>query len=780
MDPGKWQQIERLFHAAAEQPAGQRRAWLSEAADGDEELIEEVLALVESSEQATSLEVAVEQALNQPEAAANEQRIGPYRVLEQLGRGGLSTVYLAERSDDQFRMEVAIKVVRHGLDSHDIVERLRRERQILAHLEHPNIAKLLDGGTTEDGSPYVVMERIQGRHIDEWCDAERLSIRQRLELFLPVCDAVSHAHGSLVLHRDLKPSNIMVTRDGVPKLLDFGIAKVLGDGETTPDFDDLTLTQPGRQMLTPHYASPEQYLGRPLTTASDVYSLGVVLYLLISGRRPYDLRGKDQRELEEIICRRDPPPPDAPEESAERIDQDLETIVLKALQKEPSRRYASVARLADDLRLYLEGRPISARRDSFLYRFGKFSRRHWPTLTLASLVLMSLLTAVVLTTWQSRVAQQQRLVAERERDRATRVKDFVLAMFDLANPEQAQGEKVTAGQILDFGARRLMSGLQDEPELRAELMLTVGEIYEVLNQYDQAVEQSESAVKLMLRQEVDARKLAMAKTQLASALSGRAELGRAAALASQAVRRLEAMDPVPQVELAEALATLAYVETGQQNLQLAERLCRRALEIRKVAFGEGSVEAAELIGQLGEVLYHQRRYEQAESLFQSAFEIHDRELGDEHPASLRSLNNLASAAFVRGEYEAAAALFQELAERNQRLFGQGHNSTALALYGEASAWERRWNQTGDEAFYKKAVALTEQALATAIEVFGENHPDVARNLYFLAYLRLEAGDAAQALAPAERSLQIRLELLGTDDPYTDRSRRLLASVQQAI
>lgn len=329
-------------------------------------------------------------------------RIGPYRILREIGRGGMGAVYLAERDDEQYRQQVAIKLIKPGLGGDPIQRRFRNEMQILADLNHANIARLLDGGETTDGLPYLVMEYVEGSAINQYCEDKQLSIEQRLNLFCTVCAAVQYAHQHLVIHRDIKPGNILVTRDGVPKLVDFGIAKLL---DQTAGGSDLTAT--AMPFMTPQYASPEQLRGESVTTATDVYSLGVVLYELLSGRTPYRFKSRIPHEMAKAICE------DAPEKPQKRLNADLDNIVLMAMRKEPQRRYATAEQFAEDIQRHLNGLPVRARQDTFTYRAGKFIRRQKVAVTAAALVLITLLVGIIATTWQARVARAERERSER-------------------------------------------------------------------------------------------------------------------------------------------------------------------------------------------------------------------------------------------------------------------------------------------------------------------------------------------------------------------------------
>jgi len=414
MKPERWEQIERLYYAARERDPGLRAAFLDKACAGDESLRQEVESLLASDEQAggflntPALKIATEEIAGEQARSLVGRQFGHYRLLSQLGAGGMGEVYLAARADDQYRKQVAIKLVKRGMDTDNILRRFRHERQILAGLDHPNIARLLDGGVSEDGLPYFVMEYIAGAPITEYCDSHQLSTEARLELFRQVCAAVHYAHQNLVVHRDLKPGNILVTEEGAPRLLDFGIAKVFNPELASPTLD---LTAPEMRLMTPEYASPEQVRGEPITTASDIYSLGVVLYELLTGHHPYRTRNLPPSEVIRIVCEKEPEKPSDSiadcglriadsksrwplisrfktrmrfftrnPQSAIRNPQslrgDVDNIVLMALRKEPQRRYGSVMQFSEDIRRHLEGLPVIARKDTLGYRSAKFLQRH--------------------------------------------------------------------------------------------------------------------------------------------------------------------------------------------------------------------------------------------------------------------------------------------------------------------------------------------------------------------------------------------------------------------
>ncbi len=491
-----WHLAEELFAAALALPEDEREAMLAGRVAGDPELARIVRTLLDADSRAGPfLEEAVSAGCAAVAAAELDarigQRVGPYRLVRLLGRGGTSAVYLGVRADEEFRHEVAVKLVRSGLDDAELGRRLKAERQILAGLDHPHIARLLDGGTTGDGVPYFVMERIEGESLDRYCDRERLPIRRRLELFQTVCAAVQYAHRNLVVHRDLKPGNVLVTNEGVVKLLDFGIAKLLAP-ELAAETGGETLL-PGRPM-TPAYASPEQVSGEPITTASDVYSLGVLLYELLTGRRPYPAAATPG-ELERLVREHPPEPPSAavlrpaagdrdalslaaarserPESLGRLLKGDLDNILLHALRKEPARRYGSALELAEEVQRHLDGRPVLARQDSVSYRAGKFARRHRAALAGAAAALAGLVAFAIST------AIQKAEIA-RQRDRAEQVSSMLVRLFELAGP--GGGPALTARDLLGRGSEEV-ARLGGQPETQALLLETLAHLYEELGLY---------------------------------------------------------------------------------------------------------------------------------------------------------------------------------------------------------------------------------------------------------------------------------------------------------
>jgi serine/threonine protein kinase len=508
MDPERWRRIEEVFGAALDVAPEGRDALLAEACREDGALRREVEALLGSRDRAGAFMMTpafddgvalIRPATSAPVAG---DRIGPYEIVREIGRGGMGAVYLASRADDAYSRRVAIKVIARGAASRDIQRRFRNERQILASLDHPNIARLLDGGATADGRPYFVMEHVEGESLVDYCDRERLTIEERLRLFRKICGAVHHAHQNLVVHRDLKPSNILVTAEGEPKLLDFGIAKLLA---VAPSDETLAETAPAARAMTPAYASPEQVRGAPVTTASDVYALGVILYNLLAGRHPYRFDTLSLHDVERVICERDPAKPSdvvtrvgeptadgaaaeptpeavgdardvAPERLRRILSGDLDNIALMAMRKEPARRYASAADLSEDIRRYLEGLPVRARKDTFGYRAGKFVRRNKAGVAAAAFVLLALVGGVVATTWQARIARAEQARAERRFDDVRRLANSML--FEIHDSVRDLAGSTPTRRLLVTRALEYLDSLAAESDDDASLQRELAAAYE--------------------------------------------------------------------------------------------------------------------------------------------------------------------------------------------------------------------------------------------------------------------------------------------------------------
>ncbi|MBK9964497.1 MAG: serine/threonine protein kinase [Holophagales bacterium] len=707
-------------------------------------------------------------------------RIGPYQVLRRLGEGGMGTVYLAARADQEFRKHVAIKVIRKGMASEEIVSRFRRERQILAALDHPGIARLFDGGTTEDGLSYFVMEYIQGQSLGLYCDSHGLSIRERLLLFRSICSAVQYAHQNLVIHRDLKPANILVTADGSPKLLDFGIAKLLNP-------DALSLEAPetatGMHVMTPAYASPEQVRAEPLTTASDVYSLGVVLYELLTGRRPYEVRTGSHLEIYRVVCEEEPSRPSTavtgggeesqrvvtsrgagtPQKLNRLLRGDLDNIVLMAMRKEPQRRYGSVQALSDDLGRYLDGSPVAAHDAGLAYRAGKYVRKHAVGVSAAATVFLLLLAFAV-------TAAVQNARIRRERDTADQVTSLLVSLFDVNDPETARGERITAREILDRGARRIEGELKDQPEVRARLLCTIGDIYGKLGLYDRAEPLLDES--LRIRRSLHARDdeaVVESLRGIGRVLAGKGKYGEAEKLLREALAMQKRLKGGGHPDVAESLRDLAIILEEERKLEEAEALLDEALAIHRKALGNGHHEVAADLSSLALVLTDRGRLDEAEKLHREAVAIDRIALGADHPGYAADLSNLALALFHKEELDEAETLFRQSLAINRKALGDEHPTVATGVNDVAVILLSKGKLDEAETLYREALALHRKAL-------GNEHPAVAQDLNNLALALHLGGRLDESEALQREALAIDEKALGASHPTVAIDRNNLAGV----
>jgi len=804
MTTERWLRIQALFSEAVDTPPGRRGQWLREACEGDDDLLRNVESLLLAGEEAESF---LEHAIQEAAVAVVHQRIGPYQLVRSLGRGGMGTVFLAVRADDEYQSKVAIKLIRTGLDSPDLRARFRSERQILANLDHPNIARLLDGGTTESGAPYVVMEFVEGKTILEYCGQEKLSTTERLKLFRKVCAAVESAHQHLVVHRDIKPGNVLVNADGEPKLLDFGIAKLLDEAQSPNS------TQTHVPLLTPAYASPEQIRGEPVTTTTDVYSLGVLLYELLTGSSPYQTTTADRVAIERAVCEEEPKKPSAVL-SADRQDQrrhligDLDNIVLMAMRKESAHRYASVGQLSEDIERYLNGYPILARQSSWSYRTGKFVRRHKPGVAASVGVLILIIGyGLSMAVLAARIAS--------ERDRAEWVSSFLVDIFRVSDPSESRGNTVTAREILDKGAATIDTDFDDQPLQAAMLKDVIGRVYQGLGLHDRAIPLLEDALStrqrlsineaslvaesmsglawsvemkgrnadaerlyrgaLALNREVlgdDHLDVAKSRENLAGLLRVQAKYDEAESLYREALALRMKRQGESHLDVAENLHDIAQVLHDTGRYAEAEPLFRRALSTRRAGLGEDHPEVADNMNNLALTLQSRGHYSQAESLFRESLALRRKVLGQEHPDVGNSLNNLALILDAEGKADEAESLFRQAITLRRKILGEGHQLLGNTMRNLGQLLHTRGEFEEAESLYRESLAIFRKRL-------GDEHPYIANGLHGLGVLSFDKGDSATGETLVRQALELRRKQLGDQHPRVADSMAALGRILRA-
>jgi serine/threonine-protein kinase len=748
----RFNRVDSVFDAAVDLPIDEQVAYVEQACADDPELRAEVIGLLRAYHSSDSFLESPAAKLAAPFieavhaiAGPAPDRIGPFRIVREIGRGGMGRVFLGERADGQFEQRVAIKLMQHGTPG--VIRRFVEERRILALLEHPSIARLVDGGITPNGLPYFAMELVDGEPIDQYCESRNLPLEQRLALFASVCDAVTYAHQHLVIHRDLKPSNILVTASGQVKLLDFGIAKLLG--EQAPD-----LTQTEFSIMTPEFAAPEQIRGTSISTATDVYSLGVLLYMLIAGVRPYELRGKSPAEIERIICEEVPPRPSvrAPSGLRRRIRGDLDLIAMTALQKEESRRYQSPASLAQDLDRFREGHAILARPDTATYRVRKFIGRHRPGVAAAALLVVGLVGA----TSRERVLRNR---AEVEAQKAREVENFLIGVFDVADPYAIKKPDVgtmTARDLLDRGAGRIDSTLEGQPEVQAELRTVLGRVYSRLGMFDKARPLLQRSLEQRWQVgDPDEAGVAENMDLLGQALVSLDKLDEAEPMLRTALERRRILsggrgDTATAGSL-EHLATL-FEQRGKVND--AEPLYRESLRIREALSGNTTVEFANTMNNLALVLYRKGEYAEAEPLYRRALAIITLRLGPNHPFGASTMQNLAGVLSGSGKLDEAERYYRQSLEIKRRALGNAHPSVTISLnnFGSFLAFQMARVDEGE--------AMTREALALDRQMFGDRHSYVAEGLRNLgAILRLK-GEFTKSDSVIQQSIDLDRALYG--------------------
>ena len=766
------QRVKELFDRALERPTAERAAFLDDACGDETGLRSEIETLLWVNEHAE--EFLADRA---PSVEAGEQAgamIGRYKLRQQIGEGGFGVVWLAEQFEP-VRRKVALKVIKLGMDTRRVIARFEAERQALALMDHPNIAKVLDGGATESGRPYFVMDLVKGLPITDYCDQTNLPPRERILLLKKVCDAIQHAHQKGVVHRDLKPSNILVAlHDGnpVPKVIDFGIAKA-----TNQELTQKTLFTELRQMVgTPEYMAPEQaeLSGLDVDTRADVYSLGVILYELLTGTKPFELRSLADRgygEMVRHIREVDPPKPStrvstlgellpvvarqrriAPDKLGHFVRGELDWIVMKALEKDRTRRYPTANALGEDLDRYLSDVPILAGPPSTLYRVRKLVKRHRAAVVAASSVVLMLIAFAVVMAVQAQRIAQERDIANRERDRASlerdranreaettrQVSSFMRNLFRVSDPSRTRGETVTAREILDRGAARIDSELADQPVVRARMLETIGDVYRNLGLIEEAT--------TSLRRAVDLRRatpgtrdedLAQSMSSLATVLQDAGALDRSEELFRDVLEIRERLHGRRHRSIAGALNNLALVLTEKGDLAGAELMLREALELRRSLFGDEHQLVAATMNNLAQNLNEQGKYRECEPLYREALALGERRLGPDHPTIAAYLNNLAIVLRHLGELDEAEAFRRRSTELARKLYGDEHPRVAADLNNLGSLLRSKGDHVGAEEAHRAS-------LQSFRNIFGEEHPSVAKVSANLARSLYGQGRLAEA------------------------------------
>jgi tetratricopeptide (TPR) repeat protein len=755
VQPERAQRIAEIVEAALEREAADWPLFLDEACGDDLALRKEVESLLGYQKEATDfIEAPAYQNHAGSLAAESGERkpgdlLGNYKILSLLGEGGMGEVYLAE--DLNLHRQVAIKLVKAGLGRAGLIRHFQREERILAALTHPNIARLYGGAVAQDGLPYFVMEYVEGERLDSYCDLHRLTIPQRLQLFRKICAAVAYAHQHLVIHRDLKPSNIRVTKEGEPKLLDFGIAKLLDD-ETALTEQTMTLTH----VMTPDYASPEQVHGEPMTTASDVYSLGVVLYELLTGKKPYRIKGRRLEEISRAITEQEPTRPSAVISQASSLQTDfrnpkslrgdLDNIVLMALRKEPARRYSSVGQFSEDIRRHLEGLPVIARRDTVGYRTSKFVARHRLAVAASGLVALAILGSLLIALWETRQARAQR-------DVARRINTFLQDMLGAVAPD-AKGVNVKVADVLSDASTRAKTELADEPQVMADVLMTLGRTYISLGLYQPAEANLRAALAASLKANGELHPTtAMTMGWLGLTLSNLNQGAEGELVSRKAVELQRKLHPRGHEDLGVALYALgvnliynnhpkaaqpsleeaselikkhlggnngyymtslvmlavAHEKAGEEDL--AESIYRHAIDVGGRVEPRYRIYLAQAQTFLGILLMNKAAYPEAETLLQQGEALYREVFGGEGNYSVGVIKmNLGQLYFLKGDYGKAEDEDRKALELLRKYLGSEHSSTAAAAATLGLALTREGKAVEGETYLREALAIRKKIL----------------------------------------------------------------------
>jgi tetratricopeptide (TPR) repeat protein len=788
-----WSEVRRLFDLVCERPANEWPMALRQLG-ASEALAAEVIALCDAQTRGISLQRPLQEVLaSLDEELAPGTRLGPWRILSTLAEGGMGRVYLAERGDGQYEQRVAIKRLR-ALARPEDEQLIRRERQILADLVHPHIARLLDGGADASGRPHLVMEFVEGVRVDRWCREQRLGLEARLRLFQQICRAVHFAHQRMILHCDLKPSNILVRPNGFPVLLDFGIARLVGaEGRGE-----------GGGYMTPRYASPEQKAGASVGVATDVYSLGLILTELLS---------HEDAEAGATV-RMDAAPTVPPSDRAlrdkvswgRRLRGDLDAIVMMACAESQGQRYASAASLADDIGRFLEHHAVQARGNGLGYRLRRFVRRRWPFVAgLAAMMVMAaaFTLSLVHQLQRTQVAEAQ---ARQEAEQSRLVLEYLQSVFEYANPDKGARPGITARELLDAASAQIDSGLKAAPELQLRQLLALGWVYHAMGLPTEALQLFDKAAAIPFADERTRFEVLNAQAQ---GLWRQGELRKAETVARAAYEVAREVLPELSEGRAQSMTTLALILDENFKHEESKSLFEQVLQIRTTLFGPRSLKVSTTLHNLGMMAHHMGDLAKAELLYAEALAIKTEQLGRAHPNTLTTLENQARVRRDRGDYATAETLFREILQARTRIHGERSSFVADAanelanvlhdagryrdaegfyrqsldltvlLSGEGSADAARLQNNlaslyEDRGAYASAESLYRQSLASRLTHLGEGHGLVARAQHNLARVLVKQGRDLEASSLLEKALQARRQTFGEDDAQTLGSRALQA------
>lgn len=777
MDTTRWNKIKTIFNDACDQPPEERITFVKNACAGDVKLETEILDLLRADEITVGFLDSIQE-LKEFDIQTDKflesgtETIGPYKVIRELGKGGMGIVYLVERSDKQFKKQMALKLVKRGMDTDEILLRFRHERQILASLEHPNIARLHDGGATDDGRPYLVMEYVEGEAITTYCDKNKLSIEDRLKLFVTVCKGVQFAHQHLIVHRDLKPSNVLVTRDGDVRLLDFGIAKLLHGSID----EEIPHTRPLMRFITPAYASPEQLKGERITTASDVYSLGLLLYELLTGSHPHKdkIKGNDTTWIEQLH-RFDVPSKrissTAVPEIFERrrttksyllrsLKGDLDNILSMSLHPDQNRRYQSAEKLLQDIERHLTGHPVSARPNTTAYRVKKFVNRNRATTVSAALTFILTIFFVVFTWIQHSEIARERDVAQTERDKAQEVSTFLENLLSAADPAFGT-ERADTLRIKDFVTRStelVRRELSVRPPVKAQMLNVLGNVHHKLGVLDQ----SHALLNEALSMRIDIfgenhPEVAESKNDLGVVLGKLGNYDTAEKYIREALEMRRSTLGTTHADVVGSITDLANILHSKGDYDEAEELYREALTGYKTLYGNSHRKTASAMANLATIMHRRGELTETEELHRQALAIYEELFDEDHPAIANSSNNLGVLLSEKGKYDDAEVFLLRALTLRKNIYGETHSTTLSSMNNLAALLADKGNYDDAEVYYRRSLNLRRQ-------VHGENSMEVAIALNNLADLLRKKGSLEEAITKGKKAVSTAIEAVGSQHP----------------